>query len=205
MPVLSSVKMKLSDPAVFWTIQGEGHLTGQGMVFVRFAGCSVGCANCDTDYSAKFRFSTDELVGRILSEFPARIQGRNRWVWITGGEPTDRDLRPFVSSLSDAGLSVALATSGIRPVRYPVDWLSVSPHSVELSQTFGNEIKLVPGLNGLDAEHFIEKNESNMNFWLKFFQPLDGDDDSMRECVRLWKKFPDWGITIQTHKVLELL
>jgi len=195
---------RLSDPGIFWTIQGEGHLTGQGMVFVRFAGCSVGCPGCDTDYASKKRMGSEEILKSVTDAFPPEVNGRNRWVWLTGGEPTDRNLDPLLMLLSDAGLSVALATSGVRPVRYPVDWLSVSPHSLEIAQTFGNEIKLVPGLNGFNAEEFIERSDGEINFWLRFFQPLDGDPDSLAECIRLWKKFPRWGISLQTHKIMGL-
>jgi len=196
-------KMKLAWPP-FWTIQGEGHLTGQGMVFLRFAGCSVGCPGCDTNYSAKTRMSPEEITESVLAEFPREIHGRNRWVWLTGGEPTDRNLDPLLKLFSEAGLSVALATSGVRPVRNPVDWLSVSPHTTELAQTWGNEIKLVPGLNGLDPWSWLEEWDSKLNFWLRFFQPLDGDPDSLEVCKEIFKAYPHWGISLQTHKLMGL-
>ena len=125
-------------------------------------------------------------------------------VWITGGEPSDRNLTPLLQEFADEGLSVAIATSGVAPIRNPIDWLSVSPHSQDLQQMFGNEIKVVPNLNGLDAEEFIQRNDKKLDFWLRFLQPLDGDADSLEECIRLWKQFPRWGISIQTHKIMGL-
>lgn len=44
------MKYPLSLNPIFWTIQGEAHLRGFQMCFVRLAGCSVGCEHCDTDY-----------------------------------------------------------------------------------------------------------------------------------------------------------
>ena len=89
----------------------------------------------------------------------------------------------------------------------PVEWLSVSPHSnsMNLQQLFGNAIKLVPGLNGLDAKEFIERwGHGSLRFWFKYLQPLDGDPDSIELCKAIWRAHPDWGISIQQHKVLGL-
>ncbi len=195
--------MKMAEPP-FWTIQGEGHLTGQGMVFLRFAGCSVGCAGCDTNYTARLRFTPEQVTELVLRGFPSEIHGRNRWVWLTGGEPTDRKLDPLLKLFAEAGLSVALATSGVRPVRNPVDWLSVSPHTLNLAQTWGNEVKIVPGLNGLDPWSWLEAWDSKLNFWLRYFQPLDGDPESLEVCKELWRSYPHWGISLQAHKVMGL-
>lgn len=192
--------VKIARQGVFFTIQGEGHLLGQPMVFVRMAGCTVGCPGCDTDYSFFERVAEIELADRVMDAFPPSV--RDRWVWITGGEPSDQPgLNDVVREIKDKGVAVAVATSGIRRVVAPVDWLSVSPHSDRLVQRYGNEIKLVPGLNGLDAERWIEENDDSIDFWLRFLQPLDGEPDSVKECLRIHERFPHWGLTMQTHKM----
>ena len=71
---------------VFNTVQGEGNLLGVPMTFVRLAGCSVGCPGCDTDYSVALRLSVAEVVERV------QRLARRKWVWLTGGEPTDHPL-----------------------------------------------------------------------------------------------------------------
>ena len=168
----------------------------------------MGCGGCDTDYRTKDRHTPGRLGEMVREAFPRSITGRSRWVWITGGEPTDQNLGPLVDVLYTKGISVAVATSGVRPLLPPVDWLSVSPHRVEdLGQLYGNEIKLVPGLNGLDAEEFIRRNDSGtqtLGYWFRFLQPLYGSEDSINECIRLWEKYPRWGISTQTHKILGL-
>lgn len=52
---------------VFATIQGEGALLGVPMVFVRLAGCSVGCPRCDTDYAVGERMDARD-VARAAAE-----------------------------------------------------------------------------------------------------------------------------------------
>jgi organic radical activating enzyme len=131
----------LSPNPIFWTLQGEGHLRGFQMAFVRLAGCSVGCAQCDTDYRVDSRATAEEIVDRVTEVQPKG--DRDGWVWITGGEPTDHNLRPLLSALKARGFSTAVVTSGVRRLIEPVDWLSVSPHSsdpAKFQQRYGNEM-----------------------------------------------------------------
>ena len=201
------MKNALAPNPIFTTIQGEGHLAGTTQVFLRLAGCSVGCPQCDTIFSVDSRVELDEIVHRIYREFVALDTKVEPFVWITGGEPTDHDLEPLIREFHRYNWKVGVATSGVRPMPIPVEWLSVSPHSnsMNLQQLFGNEIKLVPGLNGLDAKEFIERwGHGSLRFWFKYLQPLDGDPDSIELCKAIWRAHPDWGISIQQHKVLGL-
>jgi organic radical activating enzyme len=144
------MKYPLAPNGIFSTIQGEGIMLGVPMVFVRLAGCSVGCKECDTDYSVSERSKPDEIAERV-----AEVSGKSDWVWITGGEPTDHDLVPLFAALRRGGFRIAVATAGTRLVPQGscwdgVDFLSVSPHSVSSwMQKSGSQINIVPGLNGL--------------------------------------------------------
>ena len=191
--------LSLAADGVFHTLQGEGHLLGQPMTFVRLAGCSVGCAGCDTNYRKVRRASDAELVAEIWAASPIALV-RESWVWTTGGEPADQDIAPLVRELQQRGFSVAVATSGVKRISVPVDWLSVSPHG-SLHMRSGNEIKLVPGLNGLDAEQRSWDNDGSIDFWLRFLQPLDGDPDSLARCLEIQRQFPHWGLPLLAHKI----
>ncbi len=173
------------------------------MTFVRLAGCSVGCPQCDTDYRVDSRANVDDIVARALSVTPPN--SRDRWVWITGGEPTDHDLTPLLRGLKDAGFSTALATSGARRFIQPVDWLSVSPHGNPLLQRYGSEIKIVDGLGGMEFERWITDNPDDSNdFMYRYVQPLsvDGIENaaSLSRCLEFLHRHPNWSLSRQDHR-----
>lgn len=190
---------------IYWSIQGEGHLSGVQMAFIRLAGCSVGCPQCDTDYSHGNSWSVLEIISRLREICPQR-KVAEPWVWITGGEPTDHNLYPLIRALRDEGYYVAVATSGHRPMLWPVDWLSVSPHSPDKwVQRFGNEIKIVPGLNGLSLLDWSEHADEG-EFWFRYVMPLSTAEHPHGKpaqigLIKEWiKNRPAWGITMQHHK-----
>lgn len=187
-------KLPLAPGGVFWTIQGEGLLSGQPMVFIRLAGCSVGCPECDTDYSVNTRLSPHEITMRVMDWMPG---GQHpRWVWITGGEPLDHDITPLVEELHQWKCRVALATSGKHPLPCPVDFVSLSPHAPDhncVRQV--DEVKIVPGLNSFSVRD-IPRVEADAYY----VQPLDGDPDSLQQCIDWVLKNPEWRITEQAHK-----
>lgn len=207
-----AVRYPVAPGGIFWSIQGEGHLRGFQMGFLRLAGCSVGCPGCDTDYSVAERLTPGEIVVRAYQEWP---HDRDQWVWITGGEPADHDLRPLLAEFRKAGYSVAVATSGAKRLIPPVDWLSVSPHSADpgrFTQRYGNEIKLVDGLNGLDLEVFAAQWDHRIDFLYRYVQPASvavpkavrrsgwrEDEASLDRCLDFLKRHPRWALSRQDH------
>lgn len=195
----------LAPNPIFWTIQGEGHLRGFQMAFVRLAGCSVGCAECDTDYSVSERTSAHEIAERVAAVIPSGAS--DPWVWITGGEPADHDLRSLLASLKSRGWSTAVATSGSKRVIPPADWLSVSPHSADpdrFVQRYGNEIKIVDGLNGLSPETWLGLwPDEYTDFMYRYVQPMtrDGVEDprSLARCLAFLHRNPRWALSRQDH------
>jgi organic radical activating enzyme len=173
------------------------------MAFVRLAGCSVGCVECDTDYGVAERADLMDVVRRVMDITPKET--RDRWVWITGGEPTDHDLKPLLRALRGHGYSTALATSGVRRVIPPVDWLSVSPHSPEIVQRFGSEIKLVDGLGGIDLERWHNANpDDSTDFMNRYVQPLTiggvESKSSLERCLAFLRTRPNWSLSRQDHR-----
>lgn len=199
----------LAPNGVFRTIQGEGHLIGMPMVFVRLAGCSIGCSLCDTDYSFGQRVSDEDIANRCIQLVPNLP---HKWVWITGGEPMDRDLLPLIKALRDRKLFVALATSGNKQVPTSpgyesfVDFLSVSPHEPSLwVQRTGDELKLIPGLKGHHLLAFeSELNQLGVAFGYKYVIPCDGKPDTVLECQQWVETHPTWLMGVQAHKCWNL-
>ncbi len=194
----------LAPNGVFWTINGEAHLRGFQMVFLRLAGCSVGCPECDTEYSVAERDTAEQIAMRCHEATPK--DARDRWVWITGGEPTDHDLRPLLGALKARNFSTALASSGHQRIIPPVDWLSISPHDPsKWRQLYGNEVKLVPGLNGFSIADFRTAYPDHVtDFMYRYVQPVwrDGGEDasSVRECIEFLQGEPNWSLSRQDHK-----
>jgi len=170
------------------------------MAFVRLAGCSVGCVECDTDYRVARRVELPALVDEIAGVIPAAFTWP--WIWITGGEPTDHDLGPLVAACHDRRWRVAVATSGVRAFALPVEWLSVSPHSARLAQRFGHELKITVGLNDLSWAA-VEVLGRELSFPWRFIQPLWAGDDAER-CQQFVLAHPGWRLTGQAHKTWNL-
>lgn len=195
---------RLAKQGVFLSIQGEGVLLGTPMIFVRLAGCSVGCSGCDTDYAFDSEVTLPDLLDRVSrADYPGC-----RWVWLTGGEPTDQNLSPLLASLRDKGYRVALATSGVRPVsvgldRQAFDFLSVSPHHPGLlTQWRGSQVNLVPGLNGVRlVEWSDDRKRLEEGFPTRFVTPCAGKPETLEECLRWVRCHPEWRLGCQAHKV----
>lgn len=196
-------KYPLTSNPIFWTIQGEGHMRGLQMCFVRLAGCSVGCAHCDTDYRKQTMATEEEIAARADETTPKAA--RRRWLWLTGGEPTDHDLEPLVRALRARNFSIALASSGHRQVVAEVDWLSISPHDpAKWVQTRGSEMKIVPALNGFSIEDFRRAHpDEKTEFEHRFVQPLslgkNEDPQSLRACLEFVRQNPNWSLSRQDH------
>ena len=197
------MRYPLTSNPIFWTIQGEGHLRGMQMCFVRLAGCSVGCPACDTDYRKQEMATAEEIAARVDRITPKDLQ--ERWVWITGGEPTDHNLAALIEALRAQRFSIALASSGHRTVAAPVDWLSISPHDPrKWVQLAGDEVKLVPGLNGFAIEEFRAAHpDEQTKFRYRFVQPLSRekqeDPESLRVCLDFLRTNPNWRLSRQDH------
>jgi organic radical activating enzyme len=210
--------LPLAPQAVYETINGEAAHAGLPQVFIRLAGCSVGCKLCDTNYTVAERATVKDIVKRAVNlASPATM-----YAWITGGEPFDHDLGDLIAALHQAGFLVAVATAGTREVPWPrksrdevQDWLSVSPHDMKAwVQRRGDELKIVPGLNGLklsDVEReplewvLPDSSEGARVFFAHYFvQPCDGLPETVQECIDWVKKWPRFRLTLQMHKMIGL-
>lgn len=115
--------MRISE--LFYSIQGEGKLTGVPSVFVRASGCNLRCVWCDTPYASwepeGDDVAVDEIVRRVAA-FGAKH------VVLTGGEPMIMaDVFELCDALKSAGHHITIETAAtvFKPVK--LDLASLSP------------------------------------------------------------------------------
>jgi 7-carboxy-7-deazaguanine synthase len=99
---------------LYKSVQGESSFAGVPCIFVRFAGCNLRCAWCDSEYtfSGGKPFTEDEVVAQIEKLAPCKL------IEFTGGEPMlhARELLPLMQRLLDSGYELMIETSGERPL-----------------------------------------------------------------------------------------
>ncbi len=188
----------------FYTIQGEGVHTGQPAYFIRLAGCDVGCWWCDVkeswDESKHPRIATVELVGAAAGSGAA-------FAVITGGEPLLHDLTPLCDGLHEAGLRIHLETSGSSPMSGKIDWVTLSPkrfkEPLEGVYPLADELKVVV-LTRKDLIYAEKNAEKCPSHTRKMLQPEWDTPESIPMIVDYVKKHPEWTISLQTHKFLNV-
>jgi len=111
---------------IFYSIQGEGELTGVPSVFVRTSGCNLRCSWCDTPYASWDPEGTQMTVEQIIAEIE---KYPSRFVVLTGGEPMiAKEIHRLAGQLHDIGKHITIETAGtIPPEGIPCDLASLSP------------------------------------------------------------------------------
>jgi 7-carboxy-7-deazaguanine synthase len=111
---------------IFYSIQGEGELTGVPSVFVRTAGCNLRCAWCDTPYASWQPEGTPRTVDEIVAEV---IKHPAQHVVLTGGEPmVAPGIGDLAGELKLLGRHVTIETAAtVAPGGIVCDLASLSP------------------------------------------------------------------------------
>jgi 7-carboxy-7-deazaguanine synthase len=109
---------------------------------------------------------------------------------------------PFVDALHAAGFEIAIETNGSLPVLETIDWICVSPKAdAPLVVTKGNELKVViPQDNQRLSEY------AALDFEYFLVQPMDGPsrDINTKLAIDWCKRHPQWRLSMQTHKYLNI-
>jgi len=199
---------------IFYTLQGEGALTGRPAVFCRFAGCNLwsgreedraaaACPFCDTEFvgtdgTEGGRYADAQaLADKIASLWPAGW--RDRFVVCTGGEPLLQLDAALIEAIHAKGFEVAVETNGTIALPAELDWVCVSPKAGnDLVVRSGDELKIVLPQQGLDPRDFAD-----LDFRRFSVQPMDGPDlaGNTELAVRFCLDHPKWQLSLQTHKV----
>lgn len=176
---------------IFYSIQGEGELTGVPSVFIRTSGCNLRCSWCDTKYASwqpeGEELSIDQIMHRVM-EFSSQH------CVITGGEPMlAKDISKLASRLKAAGKHITIETAATLPADGIVcDLASLSP---KLSNSTPDSALL----NGWSERHehtrlrprVISDWIEHYHFQLKFVVATECDLQEVEELLSLIERpFP---------------
>lgn len=203
---------------IYYTLQGEGAHAGRPAVFCRFAGCNLWsgreedrpkaiCQFCDTDFRGTDGenggvYRAEDLAARVAGLWPDVAKKGKPYVVCTGGEPLLQLDETLVAAFHERGLEVGVETNGTQDAPAGLDWICMSPKAgTTLKLKSGNELKLVfpqpgaepPLFEDLDFEHF-------------FLQPMDGPNiaENTRRTLQYCLENPQWQLSLQTHKILDI-
>ena len=112
---------------IFYSLQGEGELTGVPSVFVRTSGCNLRCSWCDTPYASWNPEGDARSVAKIVAEVQGHATARH--VVLTGGEPMiAKEIRALAAELKKIGRHITIETAAtVAPEGIACDLASLSP------------------------------------------------------------------------------
>lgn len=189
----------------FYTLQGEGNYAGHAAYFIRLAGCDVGCVWCDVKESWEVEPSqwvdVQDIVQQAL-QYPCRL------VVLTGGEPAMYDLTELTNLLKSNGFRVNIETSGAYPLSGQLDWITVSPKKFKAPLlkvlAAAHELKVVV-FHTSDFK-WAKQNAEHTNSECKLYLQTEWNKkDQFNELlINYIKTHPEWSLSVQTHKYLDI-
>ena len=207
---------------IYYTLQGEGMQTGRAAVFCRFSGCNLWsgreagrvsaiCTFCDTDFvgvdgPGGGRFAEATTLADAVSDAWGGDGNHavRRLVVLTGGEPLLQLDAPLIDALHARNFEIALETNGTLIVPPGVDHICVSPKAnAPLAQRSGDELKLVYPQTEPEAH---PDRFTDLDFKRFYLQPLDDPNrvENARAAVEYCLRHPQWRLSVQTHKALNI-
>ena len=202
---------------IYYTLQGEGAHTGRPAVFCRFTGCNLWsgreedrekavCQFCDTDFVGTDgenggRYTAETLATKVAALWGNLSEG-TPYVVCTGGEPLLQLDEAMIDAFHAQGIEVGVETNGTIAAPKGLDWICMSPKAgSEIVLTKGHELKLVYPQTTAMPERFV-----NMDYQYFYLQPMDSPTQqvNMEASVAYCRAHPQWRLSIQTHKLLNI-
>ena len=199
--------MTLNISEIFYSLQGEGARAGEASVFIRLQGCKAKFAcyeagiRCDTEFESGSVQSCEEVSTWIQNNAP-----QCSWIIWTGGEPTGQLTNEIVNYFKQRGFKQAVETSGLNPVPEGLNYIVVSPkvaeHVVAKNFKHVNELRYVRHTGQAIPQPSIEAD----SYYLS--PHSDGftiNKDNLDHCIELCKQYPQWRLSMQQHKLWNVL
>lgn len=125
---------------IFQSIQGEGPHIGEQQLFIRFCGCNLHCAYCDTDFetSKSKSYTPQELIEKV------NTYGENQVLSLTGGEPlvSVAFLKEFLPLAKISGHKIYLETNATlaKQLNEIIDYVDIVSADIKLLSATNEDI-----------------------------------------------------------------
>ncbi len=194
--------MNLHVNEIFYSLQGEGGRQGESSIFIRLTQCNLKCDFCDTEFNTGVNRSLEEILTEI-AHFPCS------WIIWTGGEPTLQLTDEILSFFRSKGYKQAIESNGLKPLSSLLDYTVCSPKGnnfawlkevnpevteIRLPVTAGDEL---PEIKELPVAKYY------------FLSPVFDTDarvtaKNINYCVDRIKSNPQWRLSVQMHKLINI-
>lgn len=187
---------------IFYSLQGEGRWAGRPALFIRLSGCNLNCSFCDTDFKAYQELGADDIFVQLKL-----LSADCKFVVLTGGEPTLQVDEHLTSFLHQHGYYISMETNGTHPIPPGIDWVTCSPKNLFIESAKPivkkvSELKVI-----LDGKHPIT--DCNIEADYYYVQPCDVGDkmknkEILQQAITFVKQNPQWQLSLQQHKMLNI-
>jgi 7-carboxy-7-deazaguanine synthase len=210
---------------IYQSVEGEGITLGVPSVFVRFAGCNLGCSWCDTPRALKEEYGTEMTVDEIIEEVTSEQYTKLRRLW-TGGEPLIHidEIKEMTDVLFPHFQQLWIETNGTIDFSELQESNHISMDVKCPSSEVESDLSLVKLLDHNDQLKFVINDQRDLNYAAKVikkygpktnivFQPCWPEGQNADEYIRKtnWLtataqalKLEVWIIP-QWHKILGVL
>ena len=202
--------MSLIVREIFHSLQGEGGRQGEASIFIRLANCNLNCWFCDTDWSTGTEMTMEQIAGEI-SAFKCD------WIVWTGGEPTLQLTDAVAEFFFELGYKQAIETNGTNPVSRFVRYITVSPKKETslkmLNDNFGirgvDEFRYPLGAGEAEPPKIYDLPPASHYFVSPIFMGEEKkrfalNEGNVAQCIDFVKRNPDWKLSLQLHKILNI-
>lgn len=200
--------MKLRVSEIFYSLQGEGARIGTPTIFIRLQGCKAKNAcfaagiKCDTEFESGKEMSVQDIIFWIVSN----AKGCNEITW-TGGEPLDQLTEEIISYFKKNNYYQAIETSGLHPAPNGLDFICVSPKVAEhvIKKNFPKGVSELRYVRH-KGQSIPEPSITADHYWVS--PHSDGftiNSENMKHCINLCIENPKWKLSLQNHKLWNIL
>lgn len=200
--------MNLQVSEIFYSLQGEGARAGVATFFIRLKGCKAKNAcfamgiKCDTEFESGKEMPVEDLLKWMQQEAPTCKE-----ITWTGGEPLDQLTSEHITYFKDAGYYQAVETSGLHPCPPEVDFVCLSPKVAEhvIKKNFPNGVTELRYVRH-KGQSIPEPQVTAQHLWLS--PHSDGftiNSENLSHCIQLCRDNPKWRLSVQQHKIWNVL